>query len=79
MMSHYRILNKHTIIDMFCSQWTYRHISHIRFRLRCDIALRNQFSQNKLTILYIYMYIYSRISEHIMIGILHKNKIADNL
>jgi hypothetical protein len=34
--SRNRILDKHTIIDTFCSIWTSHHISHLRLCLRCD-------------------------------------------
>jgi len=53
----YQILDKHTIVNMFYSKWTSHRISRLRLRLRCDIALRNPFSQNKSTIVYIYLYI----------------------
>jgi len=46
-MSCYQILDKHTIIDMFCSIWVSHRISYFRVLLWCDIALRNPFSQNK--------------------------------
>jgi len=39
MTSHYQILDKHTIIDMYCSKWTSHCISHFRLCLWCDIAL----------------------------------------
>ena len=47
MSSPYLILDKHTIVDKFCWKWTCHGISHLRLRLRCDIALRNPFLQNK--------------------------------
>jgi hypothetical protein len=42
------LLNKHTIIDMFCSKWTFHLISHLMVYLQCDIALRNPFSKINL-------------------------------
>jgi len=47
MTSHYQILDKHTIVDMFCSKWTPHHNSHLRLCLWCEIVLRNPFSQTK--------------------------------
>ena len=55
-MSRCQILNKHTIADMVCSKWTSHRISHLGLRLWCEIVLRNPFSQNKSTIVYIYAY-----------------------
>ena len=46
----------HNIVNTFCSKWTSRRISHFRLHLRCDIALRNPFSQSKSTIVYICIY-----------------------
>ena len=50
------IINKNSIINKFCSKWISHRISHVGLCLRCDIALRNPFSQNKSTIVYIYIY-----------------------
>jgi hypothetical protein len=47
-----QILDKHTTVAMPCSEWTSRHISHLR--LQNDIAMRNPFSQNQSMNLYIY-------------------------
>ena len=52
-MSRYQILDKHTITDMFCSKLTSHRISHRRLYVQCDIVLRNPFSQNKSTMVYI--------------------------
>ena len=58
-MSCYQILDKHTILDMFCSKWTSHNISHLWLCLRCDIALRNPFSKNKSTVVCISISRYS--------------------
>ena len=42
------LLTYTVVVDMFCSKWT----SHCQ---RCDIVLRNPFSQNKRAIVYIYL------------------------
>ena len=39
MMSAHQFLDKHAIFDMFFLKWTSHRISHLRFRLGCDIAL----------------------------------------
>jgi hypothetical protein len=49
----HQILDKHTIVDIFCSKRTSKYISRLRFHLQSEIALRNPFSQNKSTILFI--------------------------
>ena len=54
LMSSHQILNKHTIINMFYLKWTSHHNSQLGFLLRCEIALRNLFSQNKSAIIYIW-------------------------
>jgi len=41
------------LVVMSCSKWTSHHISHIRLHLQCDIAMRNIFSQNQWTMVYI--------------------------
>lgn len=46
-----------SLIDMFCSEWTFHHISHLRVRLQCDIAIKNPFSQKQSTICSIYIII----------------------
>ena len=55
LMSHYQILDKHAIIDMFCSKWTF--LSHLTFHAlpsMCYFSLWNPFSQNRWTTVYIY-------------------------
>jgi len=58
MTSSHQILDKHIIVDVFCSKWTSHRISHLRLCLRFEIALRNPFSQNKSTIVYIYWLVF---------------------
>jgi hypothetical protein len=38
------IINKNSIINIFCSKWISHRISHVGLCLRCDIALRNPFT-----------------------------------
>ena len=53
--SHYQILDKHVIIIyLICLKWTSHCISHLKLCLLWNIAMRNPFSQNKSTILYIF-------------------------
>ena len=54
--SHYQILNKHTIIDMFWSEWFSHRILHPRLCLRWNIAPRNPFSQIKSALLFCITY-----------------------
>jgi hypothetical protein len=49
------ILDKHSIFIMLCSKWISHCISYLRLHLQCDIDLRNPFSQNKSTIVYLYI------------------------
>ena len=50
-----QVLDKHTIIDMFCSKsGLYLHLA---WDILCNIAMRNQFSQKQSTIIII-VYIY---------------------
>ena len=58
LMLRYQIIDKHTSVDMFCSKWISHHISHLRVFLQLDLALRNPFSRNKSTIVYIYWLIH---------------------
>ena len=53
-MSFYQILDKNTIIDMFCMKWNSRHIKHLTSQA-FGVRLRNPFSQNNSTIVYIYI------------------------
>jgi hypothetical protein len=41
--SHCQFLYKHIIVSMFCLKLTSHRISHLGFRLRRDIAMRNPF------------------------------------
>jgi hypothetical protein len=54
-LSHNAVSN--TGRHVFCSEWTFHHISHLRVRLQCDIALKNPFSQKQSTIYSIYIII----------------------
>ena len=53
-----RLLNIHPFYRLkyheFSHKWTSHRISHHRRHLQCDIALRNPFSQNKSTMIYVY-------------------------
>ena len=53
------------IASMFCLIWTSHRISHLRLGLRCNIVLRNPFSQNISTIVY---YTYICIPEYMYIN-----------
>ena len=61
MTSFYQILDKHTIVDVFCSKWTSHCISQLRVRLRCNISLRNPFTQSKSAVVYMYRQIFSLV------------------
>lgn len=50
---HWHRLDTSYIIDMFCSKWNSYHLSHDRYRIRCDIALWNPFWQLKNDSIYV--------------------------
>ena len=43
------------ILDMLCLIWISHCILHLRIHIQCNIAMRNQFSQNRSMIVYISM------------------------
>jgi len=55
--SPYQILDKHTIIDMFCPKWTSHIISHLRLHLQCNVAHRYPFSLSKSAVIFLSMII----------------------
>ena len=62
--SSWWILNKHSTVDKFCSKW----ISHLRFCLQWDIAMRNSFCQIQSIMVYIYnttcQHVFNLINHH---------------